>query len=223
MSHLDGAILRRSTTAQQLSALLSERILGGTFGPGDRIRESVIATDLGVSRNTVREAVRILEGTGLVRYEVNRGAVVISPTVESLEAVYTARERLETAAVARPRPTAGVQAIETAFVNLEHAVETRDVHTVVAADLAFHAAVVGLLESERLSRFYDELTKELQFYLMVLSVADREFEAPDHVLDEHRVILEAIRSGDIERAVAEVRSHIEISAARVTEILAERG
>ena len=101
MSALDGMVLRRLTTAQQVADGLSERILAGAFGPGDRLRESAIATELGVARNTVREAVRILELSGLVRYEVGRGAVVISPTPENVEALYTARERLETAAVSR--------------------------------------------------------------------------------------------------------------------------
>jgi len=73
MPALDGIVLRPSTTAQQVADRLSERILDGAFGPGDRLRESALATKLRVARNTAREAVRILELGGLVRYEVNRG------------------------------------------------------------------------------------------------------------------------------------------------------
>ena len=115
MSALDGMVLRRSTTAQQVADGLSERILAGAFGPGDRLRESAIATELGVARNTVREAVRILELSGLVRYEVGRGAVVISPTPQNVEALYTARERLETAAVSRVPTREQLTAISEAF------------------------------------------------------------------------------------------------------------
>jgi len=57
---------------------------------------------------------------------------------------------------------------------------------------------------------------------MVLSVEDREFENPDVVLAEHGAILSAIRSGDRDRAVAEVRAHIETNAQRLKEILAGR-
>ena len=85
MSALDGMVVRRSTTAQQVADGLSDRILAGAFPPGDRLRESAIAAELKVARNTVREAVRILELSGLVRYEVNRGAVVISPTAQSVD------------------------------------------------------------------------------------------------------------------------------------------
>jgi DNA-binding GntR family transcriptional regulator len=115
MSALDGMVLRRSTTAQQLADGLSERILAGAFAAGDRLRESAIATELGVARNTVREAVRMLELSGLVRYEVNRGAVVISPTPERVDALYTARERLETAAVSRVPKSDQLAAISEAF------------------------------------------------------------------------------------------------------------
>lgn len=222
MSALDGIVLRRSTTAQQVAEGLSERILDGAFAPGDRLRESAIASELGIARNTVREAVRILELGGLVRYEVNRGAVVISPTPESVDALYTARERLETAAVSHPAAPEHMEAVVAAFDALTSVVESRDARRIVETDLAFHAAIVALLGSSRLDKFYAELTLELRFYLMVLSVEDREFENPDRLLAEHRAILDAVRSGDTDRAIDEVRAHIRTNALRLKEILAGR-
>jgi DNA-binding GntR family transcriptional regulator len=222
MSALDGMVLRRSTTAQQVADGLSERILGGAFAPGDRLRESAIATQLGVARNTVREAVRILELGGLVRYEVNRGAVVISPTPEKVDALYTARERLETAAVLRTPTREQLAAIGDAFTALAQAASSRDARRIVEMDMAFHTAIVAMLGSSRLDEFYAELTQELRFYLMVISVEDREYENPAAVLAEHEAILDAIRSRDPHRASAQVRSHIETNARRLKEILAER-
>ncbi|MFD5830936.1 GntR family transcriptional regulator [Lentzea sp. NPDC060358] len=215
MSALEGLAVRRTTTAQQLADGLSERIMAGAFGPGDRLRESAIAAELGVARNTIREAVRILELTGLVRYEVNRGAVVIAPTRETVEALYTARERLETAAIARTPSPAQLEAITDAFASLEQAARTGDAGLVIDRDLAFHQAIVGLLDSTRLSEFFAGLTKELRFYLAVLSKS----ETPDEVVAEHRLILDAIRGGDRERAVAEIRAHVETSVRRLSELL----
>ena len=223
MTGLDGFALRRSTTAQQVADGLSERILAGAFSPGDRLRESAIATELGVARNTIREAVRILERGGLVRYEVNRGAVVISPTPENVDALYTARERLETAAVSRVSSETPLTKIGEAFEALAEAAGSRDARLIVDKDLAFHSAIVALLNSSRLDEFYADLTRELRFYLMVLSMEEREYEKPDIVLAEHEVILAAIRSRDPDRAVHEVRAHIETNAQRLKDILAERG
>ena len=222
MAALDGLVVRRSTTAQQLADGLSERILAGAFPPGDRLRESAIAAELGVARNTIREAVRILELSGLVRYEVNRGAVVISPTPDNVEALYTARERLETAAVSRTPSPEQLATITGAFDALVEASESHDARRIADRDLAFHSAIVALLDSSRLDEFYAELTQELRFYLMVLSVEDREFENAGGVLAEHAAILSAIRSGDRDRAVAEVRAHIQTNAQRLKEILVER-
>jgi DNA-binding GntR family transcriptional regulator len=223
MSALDGMVVRPSTTAQQVADGLSERILAGAFGPGDRLRESAIASQLGVARNTVREAVRILELSGLVRYQVNRGAVIISPTPETVDALYIARERLETAAVSRvPRPEQ-LTAISSAFDALVKAANSRDAKRIVDRDLAFHAALVAVLDSSRLDEFYTELTRELRFYLMVLAVEDRQSENPSVILGEHEVILSAVQSGDRDHAVAEVRAHIETNAQRLKQILADRG
>lgn len=215
MSALDGLEVRRTTTAQQLADGLAERIMAGAFGPGDRLRESAIAAELGVARNTIREAVRILELTGLVRYEVNRGAVVIAPTPENVEALYTARERLETAAVARtPRPDR-LDAITTAFEELREAARTGDLRAIVDRDLAFHQAIVALLDSSRLDEFFAAMTKELRFYLTVLTRS----ETPDEVVAEHQVIFDAIRLGDRDRAVAEIRAHVGASVQRLKAML----
>jgi DNA-binding GntR family transcriptional regulator len=84
-------------------------------------------------------------------------------------------------------------------------------------------AIVAMLDSSRLDEFYAELTRELRFYLMVLSTEDREYENPAALLAEHEAILTAIRSGDAGCAAAAARSHIETNARRLKEILAERG
>lgn len=223
MSVLDGMVVRRSTTAQQVADGLSERILAGVFPPGDRLRESAIAAELKVARNTVREAVRILELSGLVRHEVNRGAVVIAPTAQNVDAVYTARDRLETAAVSRTPTAERLTVIGNAFDALAQAAGSGDPRRIVETDMAFHAAIVAMLGSSRLDEFYAELTLELRFYLMVLSVEDREYENPAALLAEHEAILTAIRSGDPGRAATEVSSHIETNARRLKEILAQRG
>lgn len=215
MSALDGLEVRRTTTAQQLADGLAERIMAGAFGPGDRLRESAIAAELGVARNTIREAVRILELTGLVRYEVNRGAVVIAPTKENVEALYTARERLETAAAARtPRPEQ-LEAITAAFDELKEATRTQDTNQIVDKDLVFHQKIVALLDSSRLDEFFAAMTKELRFYLTVLTKT----ETPDEVVAEHQLILDAIRSGDRDQAVAEIRTHIDASVQRLKAML----
>ncbi|HEY2220991.1 GntR family transcriptional regulator [Actinomycetospora sp.] len=214
-----GMTVRRTTTAQQVADGLAERILDGRIAPGARLRESAIATDLKIARPTVREAVRMLELRGLVRYEVNRGAVVISPTPQELATLYAARAELEVAAVASPRPPEAIARVRAALEDLSRAAATHDPELIVERDLAFHAALVGMLGARRLDDFYAQLTQELRVYLLVLSVSDREYEHSDAVVAEHSAIVEALDSGDPDHAAAVVRHHVEANAARLTEIL----
>jgi DNA-binding GntR family transcriptional regulator len=219
---LDGLVARRTTTAQQVADGLSERILGGTFRPGQRLRESAIATELGIARNTVREAVRLLEHGGLVRFEVNRGAVIISPTPETVEDLYTARERLERAALSVPLTSDQVTAVEEAYAALDAATASHERADIVAADLAFHAAIVAVMGSRRIDTFYAGLTRELRIYLMALSAYEREYENPLKVVAEHEPLMDAIRAGDAKHAQREVSHHIATNAERVQRLLAAR-
>lgn len=217
-----GITVTRTTAAQQVAAGLSERIMVGHFAPGSRLRESAIAAELGVARNTVREAVRILELGGLVRHEVNRGAVVISPTTESVRALYRARIELEAAAVRTPLAEHELTLLRRALAHLEETARTRGVRATIEADLEFHAAIVRMLGSRRIDEFYAGLTTELRFYLTVLSVEDREYDDPEAIISEHRAILTAIESGDPDRAAGALRAHVDENADRICEILRER-
>lgn len=223
MSVTEGITVRRTTAAQHVADEIATRILRGLVTPGVRLRESAIATDLGIARNTVREAVRMLELRGLVRYEVNRGAVVISPTPDELESLYVARAELEVAAVSRPRDAEALARVRTAMDALREAAVTHDPEVIVERDLAFHAALVSMLGSRRIDAFYAHMTQELRVYLMVLSMSDREYEDSDAVVAEHEGILEALDAGDTARAASEVRHHVAVNAARLAEILAARG
>jgi len=215
MTFIDGLSLRRTTTAQQLADALSDRILSGAIAPGQRMRESAIAAELGVARNTVREAVRILELAGLVRHEVNRGAVVVSPTPETLDELYESRVVLEVAAIRSATDPDRLDTVEKAYARLVDVADSRDAGRVVPADLEFHAAIVSLLNNRRILVFYEQLTRELHFYLMYLMAHDHEFDDPAAIIGDHHDIFEALRAGDLDRAATVASDHLERNKARV--------
>jgi DNA-binding GntR family transcriptional regulator len=183
--------------------------------PGQRLREAAIAAELGVARNTIREAIRLLEFAGLVKVEVNRGVVAISPTRESLASLYSARLVMESSAVEHLTDKARIAMVRQAYDTFIESVATKDIGTIVRNDLAFHSAIVSLLDSPRVEHFYAQLCRELRFYLVFLSLKDDQFVRISDVRDEHKPIMDAIESGDVQRAKKEIGTHVRTNEERV--------
>ncbi len=87
--------LDRQALVDHIAATLTGRMLRGELGPGERLRQESIATEFGVSRTPVREALRKLEASSLVRLEPHRGAVVRGPTAREIREAYVVRAELE--------------------------------------------------------------------------------------------------------------------------------
>jgi DNA-binding GntR family transcriptional regulator len=196
MSVADRIQIVGRSSAQQIADGLMDMILEGELKPGERIRESVIADALGISRNTVREAVRLLQGTGLVRYTFNRGLVVWDPSDEEVLDIYRARLHLERTAATHLGPDTDLEPLVAAMDAFKDSLLTEDPRTIVENDLAIHRAIVGLLESPRLDKFYAELLADLRYFLLVLNLDHHEYELGSGLLDEHERIVTAFMSRD---------------------------
>lgn len=220
MSAFGDIALNRKSTAEQIADGLAEKIVSGELRPGERIRESVLAETLGVSRNSIREAMRLLERSSLITYAFNRGAVVKRPSSDELCELYDARRVLEVAAARTPTPDKAARArLNEAFRQLTEAARLQVPAELVTADLAFHAALVGLAGSTRIDRYFAELTRELNFYLMIITVSDREFEHSEDIVAEHRAILDAVTAAEPEAAGVLVGDHIDRNSRRVEQLL----
>src|SRR5450756_2935468 len=82
------AIAARPSLATDVAALIRQEILAGKMRAGERLVESRLAADLGISRAPVREALKLLRAEGLVGQEPNRGAFVISLTDADVRELY---------------------------------------------------------------------------------------------------------------------------------------
>lgn len=223
MPGLEELVLHRVSTAQQVADGLSEMILNGDLAPGALLRESAIAASLGISRNTVREAVRILEQGGLVRRpEMHRGASVVEPSDEELADLYKARLKLEVLAAGEDNTPESVAGVRAAFDAMVEAAELRQLKLIVERDIALHAAIVRRLGSRRIDAFYGQLALQLRFFLMVLSAEDLEYEAPEQIILEHEQIVTAIERGDKVGSQTLIAELINANELRVRAIFRER-
>lgn len=106
----DRPLLGRTSTAERVADILRGRVAEGYFRPGERLAEDAIGKALGVSRNTLREAFRLLTHERLLVHELNRGVFVRILAVEDVEDIYRTRRLVECAVVqglGRPRTRFG--------------------------------------------------------------------------------------------------------------------
>src|SRR3978361_507984 len=141
----------RSMVAQKLR----EAIMSGTFKPGQRLVERELCEMTGVSRPSIREALRLLEADGLVHTIPHRGPVVYTISLEEAKQLYAARAVLEGFAgreCARLHDPAVVRRIGDALAKLKAAFADSDLITALEAKTEFYAALIGALQTTTLER-----------------------------------------------------------------------
>jgi len=219
-----GATIQRQSATGQAAGAIRDAILSGRIPPGTPLREAALATELSVSRNTIREAARILESEGLVRYQMNRGIVVAEITADDVRDIYTARAAAELAgadALATHRDPVVYQKIAGLVGRIEHAFAQGDAAGVLEGDRLFHAALVTAAGSPRLSRFHAQLQQEQR---LALALAERSSRELGRTADDHRQLLDALR-GSRAQARAQLTAHLQAGAAelqRLLDLLADR-
>ncbi|TPG39208.1 GntR family transcriptional regulator [Roseomonas nepalensis] len=201
---------------------LREAIVSGHFQPGQRLVEAELCRLLGISRGSVREALRRLEGERLVVITPNRGPSVTELSWEEAVQIYDVRRLLEgeAAALAARRATAAQrEEMEAALEAFEAAVAAEDALGRVGATACFYDLVLAACGNA----VVDEILRGLHARINLLRSRSmsRQGRAPESAR-ELRAILAAIR----DRAPAAARKaamlHVQAACAAAKEAMAER-
>jgi DNA-binding FadR family transcriptional regulator len=200
-------MIAKSTLAEGVIVQLEELIAAGEWPVGSRIPpEPELVRSLGVSRNTVREAVRALVHAGLldprpgdgtyVRADTGLGAALerLRRRWDALE-VLEVRQLLERGAArlaAERREPADVRAIDAALAGRNAAVPGSNLGDAVAADVAFHQAVVAATHNRVLIDLYGHLAEPLR-RSVVEAMGDR---ADLGLAGQHAALARAVRRGE---------------------------
>ena len=159
--------MTRSTDNQNVTDRVTEqlraKLVDGVWEPGQRLSEAALSESLAISRNTLREAFRLLTKEGLLVHEPNKGVSVAAPSMASIIDIYRVRRMLECQALAQAypmHPARGLmrEAVETA----QRCREAEDWSGVGTANMSFHKAIVQLADSERLNTMFAHLLAELR-------------------------------------------------------------
>lgn len=158
------ADLARESTVSRVATVLRDRIAAGVLLPGTQVAEHPVAQALGVSRNTLREAFRLLTDERLLVHEQHRGVFVRTLDEADVLEIYAARRVVECAAVrdSRPAGTSALHAVRAAVTAGQRAAGRGRWADVGSADLRFHRALTGLAGSRHLDDLMDRVLAELR-------------------------------------------------------------
>ncbi|MFT4067647.1 GntR family transcriptional regulator [Paraburkholderia sp.] len=184
---------------------LRDAITSGGFEPGERLTEEDLAASVGLSRGTVRLALRQLMHEGLVTQEPFKGYAVPSLSANDATELYTLRNSLEGFAarlLAEQIDLKKAQALDKAFNEVVTAVQEGDRRRAVAADFELHMVIVRLTGHSRLETHYGLISQQMRLYQKMVS----QFLTLDDYVELHAPLIQAIKEGrsvDAQRIASE--------------------
>ena len=197
-----------TTLATEIARHLREAIIKGELAPGERVNESKLTRDLGLSRSPVREAIRILESEGLLTLEPHRGAHVRPLGDDDLQEIFDVRLMIESHGLRRDSHRITAEVIAPLRVAVEEARAALAANAFEAwhhASLRFHDGLVALADNRQLTRLHEELKISLRRYqISVIGLPGQ----PERSHAEHEAILDALEHGKLEQGAGLVAAHI---------------
>lgn len=215
MQAVSDPINLRSTITERISALIGHRVLDGTLMPGTPLREEDLAREFSVSRHVIREALRLLAADGLADYSSFKGARVTRVASSDVNEIYKARQFIEQSAITgarKPPDAARIAAIHAAFAA---AVSEKAWTKAFDLDVEFHASIVEMADSPRLSEWHRSLFKGLR--LAHLVSPPFQAEGLSASVPQHSEIALSLAVGDCARARLALQTHLADAEKQLTE------
>jgi DNA-binding GntR family transcriptional regulator len=199
----------RASTAEHAAQMLRMQIAGGHLLPGTRLREEQVSAAFAISRNTVREAFRLLSHERLVDHTLHRGVHVRTVTADDIRAIYVTRRLVEPLTV---QPAIGDDKIRLALRELvdtaELAAARADWDLVGTADIEFHRTLMSACQSTHLSTMFEQLLAELRLAFLLLG-DPRALHEP--YVGRNRRLVNLLDAADGNGALAELAEYLDIA------------
>jgi len=185
-----------------------EAIISGDIRPGDRLRETTLAEQIGLSRTPIREAIRKLESDGIVVHEPRVGAIVKTLSQQEIVELYEMRIVVESTAArmaARHISDAELRALED--INAEMGNATGGGET-ARLNRDFHRCILNAAKNRYLVQSFEVLAHN--FVLLGATT----IETPERiiqVIEQHDTIIEALRNRDEDESAKAMADHMDTS------------
>jgi DNA-binding GntR family transcriptional regulator len=203
---------------EQVRDLLLTRVMSGFYAPGERLVETRIAQELGISQAPLREALRDLEQLGCVVHEPFRGCSVRELSIADLLEAFPVRSALEGVAArlaAEQITDDELERLGALIEEMRAAAAAGDPIAESAADSAFHATIVEVARNAVLSRQWEQLQPHARTFIsLTLPSSDG-----GPVADRHVPILDALVRRDPAAAAQAMHDHLSEVAARLAPLV----
>ncbi|QNG21221.1 GntR family transcriptional regulator [Rhodococcus triatomae] len=204
---------------------LRERILDGSYGPGEQLSEANLAAQLEISRGPVREALQRLAQEGLLVSHRNRGVFVVELSAHDVAEIYAAREAVETAAARTvfefpdERRGSAVDRLAAIVARMPPLIEAGDWTRLAKLDLEFHTALVEAAGNSRLARIYSTLAAESRICMVHLENA---YHRPGALTEEHQRLVDRLAGDSWDDLAKAIHTHLVTAVEDLTLLMARR-
>lgn len=191
----------------RVKLILHRGIVSGAIPGGTRLVQAIIAAELAVGTQPVRDALRELAAEGLVRIDTRGGAVVHELSRSDLEDIYQIRILLEPVAAARAANDADTETVLRAAALVAAMESETDARRWAEFDAGFHRVIGGPGNPPRQAAILDNLRELSARYVThsILAMPDRARESNA----EHEEILRAVLAGDTDAAADATFRHLD--------------
>ncbi len=201
-------IINKTSLTDDICEYLRSSIFTFQFKPGDQINESKLIKELGISRSPIREAIRVLEGEGLIERIARKGVFVKKITLKEVKNIFSIRAVLEALAAEQAAPNftdKDLLYLERIFTKMKQAVSKINYKSYMKLNFEFHQSFRRIADNRNLEKLIENLGRQSSGFLFTtVSLSD----SLDASLNEHKKILDAFFKKDPNLAAKMVKEHV---------------
>ena len=208
--------------SEEIADILRENIISGNINPGEKVNEYQVANSLNISRPPIREAFRLLAAEGLITLVPRKGAFVSKLSIQEVKEIYEMKSMMESFAVRLAIPIVDkkeVSKLDSINNSMGEKIKQNNFKAILKLNIEFHRKMIKMSKNEKLIRFYESIVLPIRRYQRVGLSAPTSWEVS---LEEHKGIVQAIKSKDIGLAERLTREHTMRATLRVIERLRQK-
>lgn len=200
-------VLLNTSISNQIYLRIKSDILSGEYSPGERLLVLDLAKRFEVSQAPVREALERLKFEELIIGTPNKGSVVASITSKEIYDIFELREMIEGYAVKKSMPLMGAddyEHMEKIIRCMDESVKQGDMLKILEWDMEFHGYLYELCGNSAVLEAWERIKSKMMRFMAI----SNKFHTTDSLAEEHYILLQMLRNGDVPAAEARFLEHM---------------